>query len=314
MTGPAACPLSGLDALPIDVDPARIEAAMAPFLLSEGDRRTWRKALNRRWRRALLRVAGRLVGRQGRRDRSAIESEYSDAWSAGFERYHPARRDLRGTPWIWRSRRLLLDPAGATRIRSLLFAAVLEELRPRHVLEVGCGNGINLLTLAGAFPEIRFTGLDLTEEGIQQARRAQSDPAILDILQAYSPLPMRDRSAIGRIEFVRGDASAMPFEDGSFDLVMTVLAVEQMERIRSQALGEIARVSGGHVLMLEPFRDVNARGFKRLYIQSRDYFRGSIDELAQFNLAPLWATDDFPQEAFLGAALVLSHKAGPAGP
>jgi hypothetical protein len=62
--------------------------------------------------------------------------------------------------------------------------------------------------------------------------------------------------------------------------------------------------------MLEPFRDVNEGGLGRLYVQSRGYFRGSIGELSDFDLDPLWATADFPQEAFLGTALVLASKQG----
>ena len=100
----------------------------------------------------------------------------------------------------------------------------------------------------------------------------------------------------------------MPFSDGAFDLVLTALSVEQMERVRTKALSEIARVSGGHVLNLEPFLEVNASGLRRLNAMSRDYFRGSIGELRNFGLEPLWATADFPQEVFLSAALVLSRK------
>lgn len=296
-----------LDRLPVAVDTAAIDGAMEPFRVSEGDRKAWQRALNKRWRRAFLRSARRLLP-SASRSQAAIRSEYSEAWSVGYERYRTDRSDLKATPWEWRGRHLLLDPAVATRVRIPLLAAVLAELRPRRVLEVGCGNGINLLSLAGAFPDIAFTGVDLTEEGIRQARKAQSNDRVLDILAAYSPLEQVDRGAIGRIAFRQGDASALPFEDGSFDLVMTILAVEQMEGIRASALSEIARVSGGHALMLEPFRDSNSHGFKRLYVHSRDYFRGSIAELRGHGLDPLWATEDYPQEAFLGTALVLSRK------
>ncbi|HEU5482437.1 MAG TPA: methyltransferase domain-containing protein, partial [Sphingomicrobium sp.] len=150
---------------------------------------------------------------------------------------------------------------------------------------------------------------ELTTEGVEQSRHAQSDAAIGDIVRSYSPLETRDPRAIERIEFVQGDASKMPFEDGSFDLVMTVLAVEQMESIRAAALSEIARVTRGHALMLEPFRDMNATGFRRLYVRSRGYFQGEIDELRGFGLTPVWTTADYPQEAFLGTALVLARKA-----
>lgn len=302
--------MQSLPDIPISVDAAAIEAAMQPFLASEGEVLRWKLEVARRGVSTLARL---LSGRESERDRESIESEYKDAWGAGYRRYRLDRTDLKPKPWHWRGRKLLLDPAAAARLRTLLFAAVIDDLKPKRILEVGSGNGINLLNLAGAFPGIEFTGLELTDEGVRQARSAQSDAEIAGILRAYSPLDTRDESAIGKIAFVQGDASAMPFEDSSFDLVMTVLAVEQMESIRAAALREIARVTRSHALMLEPFRDVNSRGLRRLYVKSRDYFRGSIDELRDYGLDPVWATDDFPQEAFLGTALVLARKTA-AGP
>lgn len=302
--------MQSLPDIPISVDAAAIEAAMQPFLASEGEVLRWKLEVARRGVSTLARL---LSGRESERDRESIESEYKDAWGAGYRRYRLDRTDLKPKPWHWRGRKLLLDPAAAARLRTLLFAAVIDDLKPKRILEVGSGNGINLLSLAGAFPGIEFTGLELTDEGVRQARSAQSDAKIAGILRAYSPLDTRDESAIGKIAFVQGDASAMPFEDSSFDLVMTVLAVEQMESIRAAALREIARVTRSHTLMLEPFRDVNSRGLRRLYVKSRDYFRGSIDELRDYGLDPVWATDDFPQEAFLGTALVLARKTA-AGP
>ena len=288
------------------VDNQRLNAALRPFLVSEGDHPRWHKEVARRWISTLVRLA---TGREAARDRAAIASEYKEAWGAGYRRYCLGRSDLKPKPWEWRGRKLLLDPAAATRFRTVLFAAVLDELMPKRVLEVGSGNGINLLSLAGAYPEIEFTGLELTREGVEQARRAQSDTTMADIIRAYSPLETRDPAAVERIRFVQGDASAMPFDERSFDLVMTVLAVEQMESIRAAALGEIVRVTRGNVLMLEPFRDANARGLKRLYVRSRGYFEGSIDGLRSFGLTPLWTTADYPQEAFLGTTFVLAARA-----
>lgn len=298
-------PLRALDELPIAVDPSAIDVAMGPFLGVEVDDRSWNKRHRKMWRRAVDRAA---TGRETRRDRKLVEQEYAVWATMGFDRYRIDRPELQGAPWSWRGRRLFLDGAGAARLRAVMFAAVLSELKPRRVLEVGSGNGINLLTLAGAFPEIEFAGLELTHEGVEEARRAQGDSATSEIVREYSPVEVTDESAIQRISFVQGDASALPFEDDSFDLVLTVLAVEQMESIRPAALSEIARVSSRHVLMLEPFRDENQGGLKGLYAHSRGYFRGSICELRDFGLEPLWATADFPQETFLGTALVLSEK------
>ena len=307
-----AFPLSKLEQLPLDLRADAIEAAIEPFRIADADLdRRWNSLIGKRRKTALRRLARRFLGGwlgAGRRDRDAIEAEYTDAWTAGHRKYDPSRPELRAQPWLWGDRRLLLDGGAASRLRSLLFAAVLEELKPRRVLEVGSGNGINLLMLAGTFPDVSFTGLELTQAGIDAARGVQAQRALPTGLADYIQVPQRDSLAFKRIEFIRGDATAMPFEADSFDLVFTVLAVEQMERVRHKALADIARVTKRHLLMLEPFRDVNASSLRRLYVLSRNYFRGSIAELGDFGMTPVWATDDFPQEAFLGSALVLSEK------
>lgn len=302
--------LTELARLPVAIDPAAIEAAFAPFTAPGGDAQ-WDAAFRHRRNGAIKRAFSRFLGlpsRSARRDAASITSEYEEAWSRGYDRFALGRTDLRPVPWTWRGRKLLLDPAAAARMRSVLFGAIVDDLKPASVLEVGSGPGINLLALAGAFPDVGFTGLELTDAGVAASRGVQEKRALPAKLKAYFPLEQKDPGAFRRIDFVQGNAAAMPFADNSFDLVLTVLAVEQMERIRRQALAEISRVARRHVLMLEPFRDINASGLRRLYVYGRDYFRGSIAELADFGLQPRWATADFPQEAFLGTALVLSDK------
>jgi SAM-dependent methyltransferase len=285
-----------------------LSGAIAPFLAAGPDygRVRWQSEMALRRRRILRRFVKYLAG--DRRSTEKVREEYDSAWSIGHQRYDPSRPTAKYTPWLWRRERILFDATGAARFRLPLYAAVIEQVKPRRVLEVGSGDGINLLLLAGAFPEIAFTGLELTTNGLNAAMAARHAPALPKVLQSYSPLAQKDPLAFQRIEFLQGNACAMPFANGAFDLVLTVLAVEQMERVRKEALTEIARVTGKHLLNLEPFQEVNATGLRRLNVLSRDYFRGSIDELPDYGLHPLWATADFPQEAFLGAALVLSRK------
>jgi SAM-dependent methyltransferase len=136
----------------------------------------------------------------------------------------------------------------------------------------------------------------------------QNEQELPQHLLKYAPLSHMDCEAHRRISFTRGDATHMPFETGAFDLVFTVLSVEQMQRIRDSALREVARVSKSFVLNLEPFREVNHGFWRRLNVISRDYYRGSIDDLTEYGLQPIWATADFPQELMLGSCLVLSRK------
>lgn len=301
-------PLTPLDRLPLEVERNAIEAAYLPFLL-DGDAgdRAWAKDFARRRRGTMKRLVKRLLGLK-QRDNKAIQAEYHDAWSSGHGKYDVAAGPRKPAAWLWNERKLALDGIAAARLRAPLIAAVIDRLKPKRVLEVGCGNGINLLSLAGHFPAVEFTGIDLTPAGIDAAKKVQTEPKIPSQLADYIPLQCKDPDAFKRIRLMVGCAAELPFADGEFDLVYTVLAVEQMERIRDSALSEIARVSGGHVLMLEPFRDANSQGVRRLYALSRNYFRGSIAGLAQYGLEPVWATTDFPQEAFLGSPLVLARR------
>ena len=301
--------LSPLEETPLGVTRHDLEQLFAPFVelddtawaerYAKRNRKIWRQYLNRRlfgWRR------------DTQRQKTAVAREYGDEWLSIDHRSYsldaqPAKRSL----WQWGDRRYLASNRGGTRVRQLLFVRTLELLKPRRVLEVGCGNGINLLLLAGRFPETEFVGVDLTREGPAAAKRVQAQNDLLPpYLQAFAPLSLHDPAAFKRVTFQSGDASALPFQPKSFDLVITSLALEQMERIRDQALNEIARVSSGHAFMIEPFREANATGIARRYVVARDYLRARIADLPAHGMTPVWATMDMPQEAFLKAAAVLA--------
>lgn len=302
----------------LDIQPAEIAALFAPYVTADraADAPAWRRAVGRRRRKILKRLAGALPLRRTEPGRPAaeVEAEYARAWGeSDHARYDITAAPPSDTPWLWGDQRLLASDIGATRWRQLLLIRAIERLKPRHVLEVGCGNGINLLLLAGHFPDIAFTGMELTTAGHQAARAFQQAHAELPAhLRAFAPLPLTDPTAFRRVRFVQGNAAAMPFADGAFDLVLTVLALEQMERVRAAALRETARVAGRWTLMFEPFGEANRGLWPRLNVRRRGYFRGRIADLPAFGLDPLWVSRDFPQEYFLRAALVLSATRAPA--
>jgi SAM-dependent methyltransferase len=302
-----------LESNQIGIDRDGLTQLFDPFVVRYFDAADpeWRSEIRRRRWRLLRQGLKRFVGwrGEGSRDKKTVIAEYERSWDRmDYADYDPGKRPTTGIPFEWRGRRMFASEIGATRYRQLLLCQLVEKLRPSTVLEVGCGNGINLILLSGRFPDVHFSGIELTEAGHRAAQQLQEAPELPAAFNDFAPLPAVDPTAFRRIDFSRGNAADLPFPDESFDLVYSVLAVEQMEQIRSQALSEMARTSRRNVLMIEPFRDVNSGFWTRLNVYRRDYFRGSIEELRRFGLEPRLVTADFPQEIFLKACMVLAEK------
>ena len=98
------------------------------------------------------------------------------------------------------------------------------------VLDVGTGPGVLLVELARRRPDLRLTGVDLSADMIAAAARNLGDRA--DVRAA--------------------DVTDLPFEDGSFDLVVSSLSLHHWES-PADAVPELARVlrPGGRVLIYD---------------------------------------------------------------
>ena len=83
------------------------------------------------------------------------------------------------------------------------YEAALERVEPppKRALDLGTGTGGAAFALARRFPAAEVVGADLAEGMIEEARRNRPDE-------------LRDR-----VRFELADASKLPYEEGSFDLV-----------------------------------------------------------------------------------------------
>jgi demethylmenaquinone methyltransferase/2-methoxy-6-polyprenyl-1,4-benzoquinol methylase len=98
------------------------------------------------------------------------------------------------------------------------------------VLDVGCGTGAHLEAYAEAGADC--SGIDLS-------------PAMLDVA--------RERLG-GRADITLGDATSLPYDDASFDLVFTSLFLHELEPdVRGSVLEEMVRVvrPDGRILIID---------------------------------------------------------------
>jgi len=90
------------------------------------------------------------------------------------------------------------------------------------ILDVGCGTGEITTRLADLYPEATLVGVDLISDHLTVARRRSA---------AFGP----------RVTYREADAFAMPFADGTFDLVVCRHMLQAVPR-PDEAIAEMVRV------------------------------------------------------------------------
>ena len=109
---------------------------------------------------------------------------------------------------------------------------VFASLDGKSFLEVGCAEG-KLMRLYHSFhPQVPRTGFDISEGYLQRAKSEDPDA-----------------------EYVQGDAANLPFQDGSFDIV---LCAETLEHTLDpqKVFNELGRVVSQHLVVTVPGRTV----------------------------------------------------------
>jgi len=183
----------------------------------------------------------------GKRRRRLLSAVLVFGFFAVFTR--PGRRLGRAVArWLDARLENHADPGGATYARFFapflgrLYRRVAEEAaleladrglsRRAHVVDLGCGTGDLVVAISQRLRDARIIGIDLSASMLLLAgRHATTD---------------------GRLRFIVGDAAALPFDDGSVDLVVSTLSLHHWSE-PADAFAEIARVlrPGGVALIYD---------------------------------------------------------------
>ena len=121
---------------------------------------------------------------------------------------------------------------------------MLDGLAPQCILEIGVGEGHVMRRVHERFPGVPMTGLDLPDDALSDEWEGLGLPCLF------------------------GDATALPFPDDGFDLV---LAIEVLEHVPGpeRALAELARVCRGTLVASVPFEPIWRAGnmARRRYVK-----------------------------------------------
>jgi ubiquinone/menaquinone biosynthesis C-methylase UbiE len=129
-------------------------------------------------------------------------------------------------------------------------------IRAGRVLEIGPGPGFIAIEMAKLLPEVQVVGLDLSATMIDIATGNAVEHGVSE-----------------RVEFREGDASAMPFEDESFDFVVSSGSLHHWEK-PTGVFNEIQRVlkPGCRALISDLKRDASEDGVQELEVQIDSWF------------------------------------------
>jgi Methylase involved in ubiquinone/menaquinone biosynthesis len=109
------------------------------------------------------------------------------------------------------------------------------------ILDIGCGNGALAIKVAQRFPKAVVTGVDYWGKSWDYSIKVCEDNAAACGLS-------------GRVDFRPGSAASLPFEDGSFDLVISNLVFHEVRdaQDKCEPLREALRVlKPGGVFVLQ---------------------------------------------------------------
>lgn len=161
-----------------------------------------------------------------------------------------------------------------TEVRAAYVAPVLKAIRqageqltrPARVLEVGCGNGTNLMLIRKALGDsVELSGIDISANRIEVGRRYWGE--------LLSGVDLRQADAT--------DLSALA--DDSFDVVYSICALEQITYRIHEVVSEMRRLARQSIVCVEPIYEYG-NDAQRLYNIVNDQCRTLLSDIRSTDL------------------------------
>ena len=164
--------------------------------------------------------------------------------------------------------------------RGTLLDCISRISTPKRILEVGCGTGKNLKTLAHRFPSAEITGIDLSDSMLAQARAKLATRSLnIRLIQGAYDKPVHE-------------------PDAKFDLVLCSYALSMFNPGWERALDcANADLAAGGLIAVVDFHDSGFKLFQKWMAVNYVRMEGHLRPKLQRDFAPI---DDRVRRAYAG--------------
>ena len=166
-------------------------------------------------------------------------------------------------------------------------------MSPERILDIGCGTGVLLNVLGNQFPHAQLTGIDLSSEMLELARKK-----------------------LGKsVELKQSPAERLPFQQSDFDLIVST-SIFHFIRSPEAALHEMFRVlrPSGQLVITDWCNDFFTMRMFDLYLRlfnkehHRTYTSKSFGERVNQAGFTQWETDTYKIDRFWGLMTSVAQK------
>ena len=172
------------------------------------------------------------------------------------------------------------------------FDPIVAQYAPVRVLEVGCGNCINIVNLKKKYNgKIDLYGIDISDERLRVSKQYFGN-ALDEVQLRNAPI-----------------TEPLDWSDGFFDVVFSMHCLEQIPYQTQSALREIYRLTKRRMVMIEPIFELGNH-VQRLYLLNSDHNRILLKSIKQLGYQ-IWRLEslDIQSNPLNQSSIVVIDKA-----
>lgn len=144
----------------------------------------------------------------------------------------------------------------------------LPDIDNLKIIELGCGVGRWVATLAMHYPNGQFWGIDYSYQMLKRANEywIEGEKVLLDLSVSGFPTIELHGHELTNIKFGLAKAEQLPFDDNSQDVVLSSFLLDRLED-PLKALKEMYRIlrPGGTMILVSPFNFIEREHWKKYH-------------------------------------------------